>query len=87
MKGNRATVLVAVKDVGLEVNAKKTKHVLPSCQVNHHVRIANKILSECGVFKCWGTNNMKSKSHKRRIKSSIKFIHQQMLSLLNLTKF
>jgi hypothetical protein len=47
IKNNTVTLTDASKEVGLEVNAEKTKYILPSChqnaQQNHNIKIHSAI--------------------------------------------
>jgi hypothetical protein len=47
IKENTETLLEAIKDIGLEINAKKTKYMIMSCHQNsgknHNIRTANEV--------------------------------------------
>jgi hypothetical protein len=44
IKENTKTLLEASRDVGLEINAEKTKYMITSHQQNQNIRIANESL-------------------------------------------
>jgi ribosomal protein S2 len=57
-KGNTETLLEASKDIGLEINAEKTKYVIMSHQnsgQNQNIRIANESSESVVKFKYLGT--------------------------------
>jgi hypothetical protein len=58
-KENSETLLVASRDIGLEINAEKTKYVIMSCHPNsgqnQNVKIANELFEKVEKFKYRGT--------------------------------
>jgi hypothetical protein len=59
------TLIDASKEVGLEINAKKTKHMLlshhPNEGQNHDIKIANRSFENVAQFKYWETTVTKIK--------------------------
>jgi hypothetical protein len=59
---NTEALLVASKEIGVEVNAEKSKYMFMSdeqnVQQNHNMKISNKSLEILEQFKHWGTNQM-----------------------------
>jgi hypothetical protein len=59
IKENSETLLEASRDIGLEINAEKTKYMIMSrCQnsgQNQNIRIANESFENVAKFKCLGT--------------------------------
>jgi hypothetical protein len=59
IKKNTETLIDASKEVGLEVNAEKTKYMLLShhqnAGQNHNIKIANRSFENVARFKYWGT--------------------------------
>jgi methyl coenzyme M reductase alpha subunit len=58
---NTETLIETMKEVGLEVNTEKTKHVFLSCRQNarqnHEIKIANKSFEKCGTVKIFGNDS------------------------------
>jgi hypothetical protein len=56
---NTETLLEASKDIGLEINAKKTKYMImsrhPNSGQNQNIRIANESFENVETFECLGT--------------------------------
>jgi hypothetical protein len=67
IKKNTETLIDAGKEVGLEVNAEKTKYMLLSrhqnARQNHDIKIANRCLKKCGTFQIFGNDYEKSKPY------------------------
>jgi hypothetical protein len=59
MKKNTEALLVASKEIGLEVNAEKTKNMIMSgdqnAGQNHNIKIGNKSFERLEQFKYLGT--------------------------------
>jgi hypothetical protein len=59
IKENTETLLEASRDIGLEINAEKTKYMIISCHLNsgqnHNIRIANESFENVATFKYLGT--------------------------------
>jgi hypothetical protein len=58
IKENSKTLLEASRDVGLEINAKKTKYMImshPNSGQNQNIRIANESFEKLAKFKYFGT--------------------------------
>jgi hypothetical protein len=62
ISNNTETVLVTIKEIGVEVNAEKVKYIFMSdeqnLQQNHNIKISNKSLEILEHFKHLGTNLM-----------------------------
>jgi hypothetical protein len=58
IKENTETLLEASRDVGLEINAEKTKYMIMSHRQNsgqnQNIRIVNELFENVKKFKCWG---------------------------------
>jgi hypothetical protein len=58
IKDNNETLLEASRDVGLEINAKKTKYMImsrhPYSGQNQNIRIANESFENVAKFNTWG---------------------------------
>jgi hypothetical protein len=71
-KKNKDTLINASKEVGLEVNAEKTKYMLLSRQQNarqnQDIRIANRSLINVPEFKYLGTTVTNQKFIQKKIK-------------------
>jgi hypothetical protein len=59
MKENTETLLEASRDIGLEINAEKTKYMImprhPNSVQNQNIRIANELLENVAKFQFLGT--------------------------------
>jgi hypothetical protein len=59
IKENTETLLEASRDIGLEINAEKTKYMIMSRHQNsgqnQNIRIANELFVKVAKFKCLGT--------------------------------
>jgi len=59
MKENTEFLLEASRDVGLEINAEKTKYMVMSCHPNsgqnQNIRIANELFEGVATFRYLGT--------------------------------
>jgi hypothetical protein len=58
IKENTESLLEASRDVGLEINAEKTKYMImsrhPNSGQNQNIRIANELLENVAKFNTWG---------------------------------
>jgi flagellar hook protein FlgE len=67
IKENSETLLEASGDIGLEINAEKTKYMIMSCHLNsgqnQNIRIANELFEKVAKFKILGDNTNKSEWH------------------------
>jgi hypothetical protein len=63
IKENTETILEASRDVGLEINAEKTKYVIISCHQNsgqnQNIRIANESFESAVKFKHLGMTQIR----------------------------
>jgi hypothetical protein len=59
IKENTETLLEASRDIGLEINAERTKYITMSCHLisgqNQNIRIANELFENVAKFKYLGT--------------------------------
>jgi hypothetical protein len=70
IKENAEALVVASKEIGLEVNADKTKYIVMSrdqnVKRNHRIRTDNRSFESVEEFKYLGTNLKKSKFYSGR---------------------
>jgi hypothetical protein len=76
IKKNTETLVVASKEISLEVNAEKTKYMVMSrnqnAGQNHKIKIDNKSFERVEQFKCLGTTLTNRNSIQGKIKSRFK---------------
>jgi hypothetical protein len=75
MKENTETFLEASRDIGLEINAKKTKHMIMSCHLNsgknQNIRIANESFENVAKLKYLGMMLTNQNDIRDEIKSTL----------------
>jgi hypothetical protein len=96
IKKNTETLIDASKEVGLEVNARKTKYMLlcylQNAGQNHDIKIANRPFENVAQFKYLGatirSQNLIQEEIKRRLNSGSACYHsvQKLLSSCPLSK-
>ena len=91
MKENAETLVAATKEIGLEVNADKTKYMIMSRDQNagrsHSMRIDNSSIERVEEFKYLGTTLTNQNSIQEEIKSRLKLGNACYYSLQNLLSF
>jgi hypothetical protein len=75
IKENTETLSEASRDVGLEINAEKTKYMIMSCHPNsgqyQNIRIANESFENVATFKYLGTTLTDQNDIHNEIKSRL----------------
>jgi len=88
LKENAETLLVTTKEIGIEVNADKTKYIVKSRDRNagrgHSVKIDNSSIERVGQFKYLGTTLTDQNSIQEEIKSILKLGNACHYSVQNL---
>jgi hypothetical protein len=73
---NTEAIVVASKEIGLEVNAEKTKYMVMSrnqnAGQNHNIKVGNKFFERVEQFKYMGATLTKQNSIHEEIKSRLK---------------
>jgi len=73
---NKKALVVASKEIGLEVNADKTKYMVvyrdQNARQNHNIQTDNKSFERVEQFKTFGTNLMNQNYIEEEIKSRLK---------------
>jgi hypothetical protein len=73
IKKNTEALVVASKEIGLELNAEKTKYMVISRNQNagqsHNIKLDNKSFESVEQFKCMGTTLKNQNSIQEEIKS------------------
>jgi hypothetical protein len=76
IKKHIEALVVASKEIGLEVNAEKTKYMVMSrdqnVRQNHNIKLDNKSFERVEQFKCLRTTLTNRKSIQEEIKSRLK---------------
>jgi hypothetical protein len=88
IKENSETHLEASRDIGLEINAEKTKYMImsrhPNSGQNENVRIANELFEKAEKFKYSGTTLMNQNDIHDEIKSRLNMGNARYYSVQNL---
>jgi hypothetical protein len=88
IKKNTQTLTDASKDVSLEVNAEKTKHMLLShhqnAEQNHDIKVANRSIENVAQFKHLGTTITNQNLIQEEIKRRLNLSNACYLSVWNL---
>jgi hypothetical protein len=75
IKENPETLLEASRDIGLEINAEKTKYMImsryPNSGQKQNIRIANESFENVAKFKYWGTTLTNQNDIHDEIKSRL----------------
>jgi hypothetical protein len=75
IKENSETLVEAGRDIGLEINAEKTKYMIMSCHLNsgqnQNIRIANEAFENVAKFKYFGTTLTNQNDIRDAIKSRL----------------
>jgi hypothetical protein len=75
IRGNSETLLEASRDIGLEINAEKTKYIIMSRHLNsrdnRNIRIANESFEKVEKFKCLGITLTNQNDIRDEIKSRL----------------
>jgi hypothetical protein len=76
IKKNTKAIVVASKEIGLEVNAEKSKYMVMSCDQNagqkHNIKVDNKSFKRVEQFKYLGTTLTNQNSIQDEIQSRLK---------------
>jgi len=88
VKKNAEALVAATKEIGLEVNAHKTKYMTVSCDQNarriHSMKIDNSSIERVEEFKYLGTTLTNQNSIQEEIKSRLKLGNASYYSVQNL---
>jgi archaellum component FlaC len=91
IKENTETLLEVTKDVGLEINAEKTKYMImsrhPNLGQNQNIRIANELCENVAKFKYLGTTLSNQTDIHDEIKSRLNSGNACYHSVQNLLSF
>ena len=88
VKENSAALVVATKEIGLEVNADKTKYMVMSreqtAELSHTMKVDNSSIERVEEFKYLGTTLTNQNSIRKEIKSRLKLGNACYHSVQNL---
>ena len=84
VRKNTVVLVIASKEIGLEVNAEKTKYMIMSrdrnARQNRNIQIGNTSFETVKRFKCLGTTLMNNNSIHEEIKSRLQSGNADLLS-------
>jgi hypothetical protein len=73
IKKNTEALVVASKEIGLQVNAEKTKYMVISrnqnAGQNHNIKVDNKSFERVEQFKCLGTNLTNRNPFRKKLRA------------------
>jgi hypothetical protein len=76
IRKSKDTLITSSKDIGIEVNAEKTKHMVMShgqhAGQNHNIKPSNKSFEMVEQFGYWGTTLTNRNCIRKKVKSRVK---------------